>query len=96
MATDSDCSTLDASCTIDLTSASVKCQTRLATCSLYVASGTCTKATEGNCIWNTSGAGSCELISASNCGLKTGSGLTDTNCATHNAACIANRAGTAC
>ena len=83
-----------------MSSGAVKCQTRQANCTGYTLSGTCTKATEGNCIWNStggaSGTGACEIVSATNCSLKTGSNLTDTDCATHNAACIANRAGTAC
>lgn len=99
VSTDAHCSTLDSTCTIDLSSGAVKCQTRQANCTGYTAIGTCTKATEGNCIWNSasnSGSGACEVVSATNCNLKTGANLTDTDCATHNAACIPNRAATAC
>lgn len=70
------------------------CVTRSATCDLYGTTLTsCAHSAAGLC---GSDGTNCVVPTATNCSYYTGTGLTDANCNAYNAACIANRAGTAC
>lgn len=77
-----------------MNAAGTACVTRVATCDLYGTTLTsCAHSAAGIC--GNDGT-NCVVPSATNCANYTGSGLTDLKCAAYNAACIANRAGTAC
>ncbi|CAD8176961.1 unnamed protein product [Paramecium pentaurelia] len=97
--TDTICASYNAGCTAN--KAGTACQEKKATCANYIASSACSKSsdsgTSANCAWNGTTCFSVGIPNLSvQCAYVTGSGLTDTICASYNAGCTANKAGDAC
>ncbi|CAD8183449.1 unnamed protein product [Paramecium pentaurelia] len=92
------CATYNAGCTVNR--AGTACQEKLATCATYAANqAACSisqaASTAANCAWSGTACVAVTTV-ASECAYVTGTGLTDAICATYNAGCTVNRAGTAC